>query len=257
MLKIRIIPVLTFNGLALVKTKQFANPRMVGNPVQAARVYNSRGVDELIFVDIFASRQQRKLNLPFVKQVLKECMIPLGVGGGIRDLDDVSAVMKAGADKVVLKTIAMEQPGFISAVARKYGEQAITIAVDAKRQEDGSYAVFHHSLPPKPIETFIREVEAAGAGELFVNSVDHDGMMGGFDIELYQQVSELSNLPLIACGGAGEPAHFATLFEGVRIEAAASASIYHFTQYTPDDIKRELYHRGFPVRLLSTVKKYD
>ena len=149
MLKVRIIPILTFNGFALVKTKQFAQPRMVGNPVQAARVYNSRGVDELIFLDIFASKQNRKQNLNIVRDVIKECFMPVGIGGGIKTIEDIQALLKIGADKVVIKTQALTNPDFILEASNFFGAQCITISADIKKQED-RYMV-HNELDRKSV----------------------------------------------------------------------------------------------------------
>lgn len=249
MLKARIIPILTFNGFALVKTKQFANPRMVGNPVQAARVYNSRGVDELVFVDIFASKQNRKPNLNIVKDILKECMMPTAIGGAINTLDDINALLKVGADKVVIKSKALTDPDFISKAAYVFGSQCITIAVDAKKTDNG-YKVHTHLDIDIAADEFVKQCEAAGAGEIILNSVDNDGMMQGFDTELVNHVSGISSLPLIACGGGGLMPHYQELFEKTKIEAVGSASIFHFTQYTPNDIKRSLAEKNVPVRLI-------
>jgi len=135
MLKTRIIPILTFNGFALVKTKQFDNPRMVGNPVQAARVYNSRGVDELMFIDIFATKQNRKINLKIVKDVIKECFMPVGIGGGVNTLDDINDLLHVGADKVIIKQVAFSNPNFITAAANFFGSQCISISVDVKKKK--------------------------------------------------------------------------------------------------------------------------
>jgi cyclase len=251
MLKIRIIPILTFNGIALVKTKGFSSPRMVGNPVQSVRVYTQRGVDELIFSDINASRDGRLVDLNIIRNVLRNCNIPLGVGGGIRTIEDIRIVLKTGADKVVIKTAAMRDPAFVKMAASEFGSQAITVSVDAKKNESGGWDVWHPVLGTRPIDEFISELQENGAGELCLVSVDRDGMMNGFDIGLMKHVHARTSLPLIACGGAGDPEHFCELFREVNIEAAAAASIYHFTQYTPNDVKLALKTIGKPVRLTS------
>ena len=142
MLKIRIIPLLTFNGFALVKTKQFQNPRMVGNAVQAARVFNSRGVDELIFVDIFASKQNRKINLKIAKEVVKECFMPVGLGGGVDTLEEINSLLQIGADKVIIKKKALLSPEFISKAADFFGSQCISISVDVIKK-DGQYMIYN------------------------------------------------------------------------------------------------------------------
>lgn len=253
MLKVRIIPILTFNGLALVKTKQFANPRMVGNPIQAARVYNSRGVDELIFVDITATQQKRKINLKVVEQIIAECFMPVGLGGGISTPEEINALLRIGADKVVIKTEAIRNPDFIREAVRIFGSQCISIAADAKRSDRG-YLI--HNLTGREIflSDFIRQMEDLGAGELLITSVDNDGLMQGFDISLVKEACTLSRLPIVASGGAGHPDHFCQLFSDTTVEAAGAASIYHFTQFTPTDIKKEVAAKtGRPVRLTDNV----
>ena len=248
MLKVRIIPILTFNGFALVKTRQFAKPRMVGNPIQAARVYNSRGVDELIFLDIFASEQKRKINLNLVKEVIKECFMPVGIGGGIRTLDDINDLLRIGADKVVLKESVFVNPTFVKEASHFFGSQCISIAVDAKKDNRGNYKIYN--LHGKDIDLigFIKQVEEMGAGELIVNSVDNDGVMNGFDTTLVNHVLANTSLPTVCVGGGGKMEHFEELFTATNCEAVGSASIFHFTQFTPLDIKNTLSKLGKPVR---------
>lgn len=248
MLKIRIIPILTFNGFGLVKTKQFSNPRMVGNPVQAARVYNSRGVDELIFIDIYATKQQRKLNQAIAREIIKECFMPIGVGGAIETIEDINNLLKIGADKVVIKSQALINPDFIEKAANFFGSQCITIAVDAKKNGQ-QYIIYNDFGLQILLDDFIRQMEDRGAGELVINSVDNDGMMKGFDIDLIAHTEKITNLPLIAVGGGGELDHYKELFSKTNIEAVGSASIFHFTQYTPLDIKKALHSLGKSVRM--------
>jgi len=248
MLKVRIIPILTFNGFALVKTKQFAQPRMVGNPVQAARVYNSRGVDELIFLDIFASKQNRKQNLNIVRDVIKECFMPVGIGGGIKTIEDIQALLKIGADKVVIKTQALTNPDFILEASNFFGAQCITISADIKKQED-RYMVHNELGIEISMEEFIVQMQKLGAGEIILNAVDYDGMMQGFNLDMINMASKLTQLPLVCVGGGGELSHYKELFENTPCEAVGSASIFHFTQYTPLDIKNTLKEIGKPVRI--------
>lgn len=248
MLKARIIPILTFNGFGLVKTKKFGNPRMVGNPVQAARVYNQRGVDELVFLDIFASEQKRKINLKLVADVIKECYMPVAIGGGIENVDDIHALLKIGADKVVIKTKALTDKAFIREAVRIFGSQCITISVDAIKTED-SYEI-HNKLGIKiGLEKFVAEMNECEVGELVVTSVDNDGMMEGYDSVLVNDVLSFSNLPVIAVGGGGNMSHYSKLFSETKVEAVGSASIFHFTQFTPLDIKNELNKINIPVRI--------
>jgi cyclase len=249
MLKTRVIPILTFNGFGLVKTKKFANPRMVGNPVQAAKVYNARGVDELAFIDIFATRQKRKINLNLVKDVIKECYMPVSIGGGIASIDDINNLLRIGADKVIIKTMALTDQSFIAEAVNFFGSQCISIAVDAIKKDEG-YVVHNNLDIDITVHDFVSRMQDLGAGELVLNSVDNDGMMEGFDIDLVKQVQGLVSMPIIAVGGAGEPAHFAELMRNTNIEAVGAASIYHFTHSTPLDVKKELAAAGKPVRLV-------
>lgn len=249
MLKIRVIPILTFNGFGLVKTKNFKNPRMVGNPVQAARVFNSRGVDELSFVDIFSSEQNRKLNLKLVGEVIRECYMPVAIGGGIQTLDDINDLLRIGADKVVIKTMAMTNPDFISEAVRFFGGQCISISVDAYRVPDG-YKIHNKLGLHITLENFLQQMNECQVGEIVLNSVDNDGMMDGFDIGLVNRAAELTQLPIVAVGGGGKMEHYRELFNKTNVEAVGSASIFFFTQFTPLDIKKELKELGRPVRIL-------
>lgn len=249
MLKNRVIPVLSFNGFALVKTKQFANPRMVGNPIQAAKVYNSRNVDELVFVDIFASKQKRKVNLAVVKQVVNQCFMPVTIGGGINSIKDINDLLQIGADKVVIKTAAINNPDFITEAAKVFGSQCIVVSVDIIKTEDGYKIYYPENNNSINAVTFIKQVTSLGAGELFINDVLNDGMMNGFDQELFGVAASATKLPVIAAGGAGIPEHFIPLLSNKNITGLAAASIFHFTQYTPFDIKFAIDSAGYPVRL--------
>ncbi|MCE3259564.1 MAG: wbuZ, partial [Bacteroidetes bacterium] len=215
MLKTRVIPILTFNGFGLVKTKKFSNPRMVGNPVQAARVYNNRGVDELVFLDITATEQNRKINLKMVADVIKECYMPVAIGGNIASIDDINALLKIGADKVVIKTKALTDHDFIEKAVNFFGSQCITIAVDAIRKDD-VYMVHNKAGIVLTVEDFIKQMEKCKVGELVVTSVDKDGMMDGFDTELVNLVNSISKVPVIAVGGGGEMKHYSELFSKTK-----------------------------------------
>lgn len=248
MLKVRIIPILTFNGFGLVKTKEFGNPRMVGNPVQAARVYNSRGVDELVFLDIFATAQKRKINLKLVADVIKECYMPVAIGGGIESIEDINNLLKIGADKVVIKTKAILDKDFIKEAVLFFGSQCISISVDAYKTLDG-YKIFNKQNIDKPLDDFIQEMVDCKVGELVLVSVDNDGMMKGFDTDLINYVEKMTNIPVIAVGGGGDLKNYNELFSKTNVQAVGSASIFHFTQYTPLDIKNELKSINIPVRI--------
>ncbi len=248
MLKTRIIPILTFNGFGLVKTKQFANPRMVGNPVQAARVYNQRGVDELVFLDIFASEQKRKINLKLVADVIKECYMPVAIGGGISSIQDITDLLKIGADKVIIKSKALRDEAFLKEAVNVFGSQCITVAVDAIKR-DGVYQVYNMAGLNITVKDFVRRMEECKVGEIVLNSVDNDGMMNGFDSALVNEVLSITKLPVITVGGGGEMKHYAELFSKTKVEAVGSASIFHFTQFTPLDIKNEIKKLNVPVRI--------
>lgn len=248
MLKIRIIPILTFNGFALVKTKQFKNPRMLGNAVQAARVYNSRGVDELVFIDIFASRQNRKINLKIAKEVIKECFMPVGLGGGIDTIDEINSLLQIGADKVVIKSKALLSPNFIRKGADFFGSQCISVSVDVVKKNK-QYMIHNDYGIEITAMDFIKQIQDLGAGEILLNSVDHDGMMNGFDSELLNQVDKITNIPIVFIGGGGNLEHYKELFSRTDCKAVGSSSIFHFTQFSPLDIKNELKKIGKPVRI--------
>ena len=248
MLKVRVIPILTFNGFGLVKTKNFLNPRMVGNPVQAARVYNSRGVDELVFLDIFASEQKRKINLKMVGDVIKECYMPVAIGGGIETIEDINNLLKIGADKVVIKTKAITDIKFIKEAVAFFGSQCITIAVDVIKNNN-AYMIHNKLGLELSLHDFISQMESCDVGEYVLTSVDADGTMKGFDITLVEQFMHVTNKPVIAVGGGGDMTHYSELFTKTKVEAVGSASIFHFTQYTPMDIKNELLTHSIPVRI--------
>lgn len=247
MLKVRIIPILTFNGIGLVKTKKFTNPRTVGNPVQTARVYNSRGVDELVFLDIFASKQKRKINLRLVADVIKECFMPVAIGGGIETIEDINDLLKIGADKVVIKTKSLTDKNFINDAVYFFGSQCISIAVDVIETPNG-YKIFNELDLDILLKEFISDMVDCNVGEFIVTSVDHDGLMNGFNISLFEYILSLTNIPVIAVGGGGNLDHYRNLFTQTNVKAVGSASIFHFTQFTPLDIKRELKKIDIPVR---------
>lgn len=248
MLKIRLIPVMTFNGISLVKTKQFASSRTVGNPIQVARVYNSRNVDELVFIDIKATEQNRKINLPLVKKVIDECFMPVTIGGGIQTFNDINDLLHIGADKVLIKTMALEDPDFIVKAVQYFGSQCISIAVDVIL-EDGQYWIYQNNYEKILMETFINKMNQCNVGELVINAVHKDGMMNGYDFGLYKKVTQLTSKPVVALGGAGIPSHFTKLVSSGYNGDLAASSIYHFTQFTPQEVKTTLKNAQIPVRI--------
>ena len=250
MLKCRVIPVLTFNGFALVKTKGYAgNARMVGNAVQAAKVYNARNVDELVFLDIYASDKNRKMNLQMARLIINECFMPVALGGGIKTIEDINDLLAIGADKVVLNKI-IETPEFINQASEIFGNQCIVLAIDALKEDDGIYYLYNRLNKKIPLFQYLEDIKNYNFGEIILTSVNNDGMMNGFDIDLVKQVEKIINVPIVVSGGAGEPQHFKELFSQTNIEAVAAASIFHFTRYTPRDLKLAIQEVGKPVRLV-------
>lgn len=250
MLKTRVIPILTFNGFALVKTKKFqSNPRMVGNAIQAAKVYNFRNVDELVFLDIYATDQNRKINLQVVKSIINQCFMPVAIGGGITTIEDIQDLLTIGADKVVLKRKIIEDPDFIKEAAEIFGNQCITLSIDAKKIE-GEYYLYDRGREAIPLLDFLNRIKTYPFGEIILTSVDNDGMMNGFDIELVKLVEDLIKVPIVVAGGAGTLEHFKELFSKTSIDAVGASSIFHFTRYTPRDVKLAMESVGKPVRLV-------
>lgn len=250
MLKCRVIPILTFSGLALVKTKKFAgNARMVGNAVQAVKVFNSRNVDELVFLDIYASDQNRKINLQMVRSIINECFMPVAIGGGITTIKDIRDLLAIGADKVIIKNKAIEDPEFINEAASIFGNQCIVLAIDAIKN-NGVYYLYNRLNKEIPLLEFLNKLSSYNFGEIVLTSVDNDGMMNGFDIELVQLVEKLVDVPIVVSGGAGEPEHFRELFSKTNVEAVGAASIFYFTRYTPYDLKMAISSVGRPVRII-------
>jgi cyclase len=253
MLAKRIIACLDVRDGSVVKGVEFQDLRIAGDPAVLARRYNEEGIDELIVLDVSATIEGRLALLETVRRVAQELLIPLGVGGGIRSLDDVKAVFDAGADKVSLNTAALRDPALITALARVYGSQAVVLAIDAKRDEqEGQFRVFSRSgsaPEARDAVSWAREVEGRGAGEILLTSIDRDGTKQGFDCELTAAVSGAVAIPVIASGGAGVPEHFVTVFRDGLADAALAASIFHFAEHGVLDLKRYLAAQGVPVRL--------
>lgn len=248
MLRTRVIPVVLIDGYSVLKTVQFDTRRNQGNPITVARVYNTRNVDELILLDIDASSQGRSIDLFTIEEIASECFMPLAIGGGIRTLEDIRSVLERGADKVVINTAAIENPQFIKEASFRFGAQCIVVSVDFKKI-DGKYFVYSRgqAIDKDPFE-WVKELEALGAGEIFINSVDLDGTMSHCDMEMIEKVVSLVNVPVIYCGGVKDPESF---IEPIRAgcSAVAAASIYHFTRWTPDCVKAIMRENGIQVRL--------
>jgi cyclase len=246
------MPTLLYKDVGLVKGIRFDSSRRVGSLMQAVKVYNMREVDELVFLDISASLAGRAPDFDLVDDFADECFMPLTVGGGIRTLDDVRRLLTVGADKVAVNTAAIERPELIREIASRFGNQCVVVSIDARRGNDGVYEVFSHSgtrgtgLDPV---VWARAAERSGAGEILLTSIDRDGTMEGYDLELTRSVSDAVDIPVIASGGAGGYEHLADALTEGGASALAAASIFHFTQATPLEAKRYLHDRGHPVRL--------
>ena len=248
----RIIPCLDVRDGRVVKGVNFEGLSDVSSPVELARYYSDRGADELVFYDITASSEGRKLFTDILCEVAGTIFIPLTVGGGINTLDDFDRVLKCGADKVSVNSGAIRNPALIGEAAKRYGDQCVVLSVDIKRV-NGEIHVFAQGGREDPgmeaIEWIRRGVDS-GAGEVVVNSIDTDGVKRGFDLEMLQKVCDAVDVPVIASGGAGGIDHFITLFQTLpRVDAGLAASIFHFGEVKIEDLKRELVRKGIPMRI--------
>jgi len=254
----RIIPCLDCKDGRVVKGVQFVGLRDAGDPGELAEMYNREGGDELVMLDISASREGRATLMDTVNRVARRLFIPLTVGGGVRTLDDARRLLSAGADKAAINTGAVEDPELISALAGRYGRQAIVVAIDARRErgaEGGAVAGWKVVTYGGTRETdldvieWAKRVEELGAGEILLTSMDADGTQMGFDCELTRRVAETVRIPVIASGGAGSPEHFAEVFLRGSADAALAASIFHFGTHAIRNLKQYLRDHGVPVRL--------
>jgi cyclase len=251
MLKTRIIPTLLFKDVGLVKGKSFDSWRRVGAALQSVRVYNLREVDELIFLDIAATPNGVHPNFREIDELADNCFMPMTVGGGVKSVADIRDLLAVGADKVAINTAAVQTPELIRDGAREFGSQCIVVSIDAGRRPDGRAEVLTHcgrtSTGRHPVE-WAKQVESLGAGEILLTSVERDGTMAGYDLELIRDVAAAVTVPVIASGGCGNYGHMADVLGGTRASAVAAASIFHFTEQTPREAKRYLSERGFRVR---------
>ena len=251
MLTKRIIACMDVRDGQVVKGVQFQQLRHAGDPAELAKRYNVEGIDEVVVLDITATLETRKTLAETIRAVAGEIFLPLTVGGGIRSEDDAAAVVDAGADKVSLNTAALRQPDLITTLANRYGSQAVIVAIDAKRRDNG-YAVYVRSGTSDAARDAVewaREAESRGAGEILLTSMDRDGTRSGFDCDLTAAVADAVNIPVIASGGAGGLEHFADVFKGGHADAALAASIFHYADTSVSELKTFLRGRGIPVRL--------
>ena len=251
MLAKRIIPCLDVKNGRVVKGKNFEGLKDVDDPVKLAAYYSESGADELVFYDITASAEGRKLFSDVLKDVASNVFIPLTVGGGINSLDDFDRVLKCGADKVSVNSGAIAQPGLIAAAAKKYGDQCVVLSMDVKRV-GGKFKVFSHGgrfETPLEMQQWARFARDSGAGEIVVNSIDTDGVRGGFDIEMLKAVCGEVSIPVVASGGAGGIDDFIELFRRVNVDAGLGASIFHYGETDIRKLKIALKEAGVEVRL--------
>ncbi len=252
MLKVRVIPCLDVKDGRVVKGVRFVELADAGDPVAQAGVYDAAGADELCFLDITASHERRGTLLEIVLRTAEQCFMPLTVGGGVRSLDDVRSLLRAGADKVSINTAAVQEPELVARAAEKFGNQCITIAIDAKRAAAGRFEVFTHGgRKPTGLDAvaWAKRMVASGAGEILLTSMDRDGTKVGYDLELTRAIADAVSVPVIASGGVGALEH---LVQGVRdghASAVLAASIFHYGTHTIGDAKRALAAAGVPVRL--------
>ncbi len=248
----RIIPCLDVNNGRVVKGVNFVNLIDAGDPVECAKVYDKAGADELVFLDITASSDNRDTVVDMVKAVAKQVFIPFTVGGGIRSVEDFRKILNAGADKVSVNSAAVKNPSLIKEAAEKFGRQCVVVAIDAKRHEKGGWDVY---LNGGRVNTGIdalkwaKQAEELGAGEILLTSMDCDGTKAGYDIELTRAVSESVSIPVIASGGAGTMEHFLSAFREGKADAVLAASLFHFKEIEIKDLKQYLRDNGESVRL--------
>ncbi len=252
MLSRRIIPCLDVNAGRVVKGVKFQELRDAGDPVQCARAYDAQGADELVFLDITASSDNRGIMHDVVAATAEQCFMPLTVGGGLRTLGDIEAMLRAGADKVSLNTAAIKDPDLVRASSDRFGAQCIVVAIDAKREPDGkSWRVYTHGGRNRTeldaVAWATRAVEL-GAGEILLTSMDADGTQAGYDCPLTRAVSDAVTVPVIASGGAGTLQHFADALDAGRASAVLAASLFHFGTLTIPQVKDYLHAHGVPVR---------
>ncbi len=248
--KVRILPTLLYKD-NLVKGKNFKSWRVVGNLHQMIKLYNLREVDELIFFDITANKNNR-IQFSVIDEFADDCFVPLTVGGGIKNLEDIKNLLKVGADKVCINSNAVKDLNFIKNAIRQYGSQCIVISIDYKINSNKEKEIFINSgNTPTGIllEDFVEKINKINPGEILITSIDHDGMMKGYDVETIKKISKLSDTPIIASGGAGKLDDFYNLIVQTKVKAISAASIFHFTEITPLDVKKYLNEKGIKVRL--------
>jgi len=252
MLKKRIIPCLDVDKGRVVKGINFVNLKDAGDPVEQAKIYSDNGADELCFLDITASHENRSILLDKVSQTANSCLIPLTVGGGVRSLEDIQNLLRAGADKVSINTAAVNDMDFVRRSAIKFGSQCIVVAIDAKKTGKNKWEVFTYGGRKKTgldVINYSKKIEELGAGEVLLTSMDMDGTKMGYDIELIRKVSESLKIPVIASGGAGNLDHLFNGFFLGKASAVLAASIFHFGNFSIKEAKEYLFNKGIEIRI--------
>jgi cyclase len=252
MLKIRIIPCLDVKNGRIVKGVNFKNLKDAGDPVLTAQVYDELGADEICFLDIAATLENRDVTLDLVRKTSEKCFIPITVGGGVRAIEDIRQLLLNGADKVSFNSAAIRDPDIISTAANKFGSQCIVVAIDAKKTKNDKWEIFSHGGTKETgIEaiSFAKDMQERGAGEILLTSMDKDGTKDGYDIELTKLISDSLNIPVIASGGAGKLEHFKSVLEKGKASAILAASIFHFGEISIKQVKSYLRSEGIPVRM--------
>jgi cyclase len=251
MLAKRIIPCLDGDKGRVVKGVKFQNLRDAGDPVEVAKSYEEQSADELVFLDITASAEERKIMIEVVQRVAETIFIPFTVGGGVSSLEDIRRLLSAGADKVSINTAAVKNPQLIYESAKRFGSQCIVVAIDAKRSERGWEVYIHGGRTPTGLDAveWAKRVESLGAGEILLTSMDADGTKKGYDIELCKAVASAVSIPVIASGGAGTMEHFYEVFTQTNVDAALAASLFHFKEVSIPELKAYLKNKGVHVRL--------
>ena len=255
MLAKRVIPCLDVDRGRVVKGTNFLNLRDAGDPVAVAARYEQEGADELVFLDITASHEDREIMIDVVRRTAEQVFMPLTVGGGIRTIEDIRALLNAGSDKVSINSAACRDPEFVQQAAKRFGSQCIVVNIDPKRVRKNGQVVWEVHINGGRIPTgleavaWARQVEQLGAGEIVLTSMDRDGTKDGYDLEITAAVSQAVSIPVVASGGAGRPEHLADAVQIGKADAALAASIFHFGEYTIQETKRLMASRGIPVRL--------
>jgi len=251
MLKVRVIPTLLWKQFSLVKGEGFNSWRSVGSVLPAIKLYNQRDVDELILVDITSNKSGNEPDYDSVAEYARECFVPFTVGGGVNDIQHVQKLLRAGADKVCINTSAYQRPELINEIARRHGAQCVVASIDVKKNAGGGWNCYSYSGAhdtSQEVCMWAKELENRGAGEILITSIDKDGKMQGYDLELISAVTSLVNIPVIASGGAGNYEHMIQVIES-GASAVAAASIFHFTEQTPAGAKKALSEAGVSVRV--------